>query len=226
MKGLLLIVLLLIVVIVVISKGFIRFSNILSGQVTFLIIGIYVLLGFSSFVYLALANEQHIEAMPRALENEHVQQNEQILAHLREGKLDQIDSSFVSASYVVEAQSTELSFTPNEENVLTAFIQYRDDLESNEIRVTAYKNFISYNGYDMTDFSPKLNVEIIDNILYITSGYKNLKIANVTGQLSILEDGIHKSRGIYATAFNQVVFIEVPNHITIHDDFDSLIIVK
>jgi len=226
MTGLFLIVLLLVVIMVIISKGFIRFSNILSRQMTFLIIGIYVLLGFSSFVYLVLAKNQHIESMPKAIEDERFQHNEQIHAHLREGKLDQIGSSFVSASYVVEAQSTELKFTTNYGDDLTAFIQYRDDLDSDEIRVTAYKNFISYNGYDMTNFSPKLNVEIIDNIFYITSGYKNLKISNVTGQLSILDHGIHKSKGEYAIGFNQVVFIEVPNHITIHDDFDSLITVK
>ena len=225
MTGLFLIVLLLIVVMVVIRKGFIRFSNIFSGQMTFLIIGIYVLLGISSFVYLVLAKDQHIEPIPRALEDERVQQSDQMLAHLSEGKMDQIDSSYVLATYVVEAQSTELSFRQNEEDALTAFIQYRDDLDSNEIRVTAYKNFFSYNGFDLTDVSPKLNVDIVDNIFYITSSYKNLKIANVKGQLSVVEDGIHKSRGLYATGFNQVVFIEVPNHITIRDD-DSLIIVK
>jgi PRTRC genetic system protein C len=225
MIGLFLIVLLLIGVMVVISKGFTRFSTIFSGQMTFIIVGIYVLLGFSSFVYLVIAKGQHIEAIPKALEGEHSQQNEQMLAHLSEGKMDQIDSSYVLATYVVEAQSTELSFRQNEEDALTAFIQYRDDLDSNEIRVTAYKNFFSYNGFDLTDVSPKLNVDIVDNIFYITSSYKNLKIANVKGQLSVVEDGIHKSRGLYATGFNQVVFIEVPNHITIRDD-DSLIIVK
>ena len=226
MTGLFLIVLLLVVILVIISKGFIRFSNILSRQMTFLIIGIYVLLGFSSFVYLVLAKNQHIELMPKEIEDERFQHNEQMLAHLKEGKLNQIDSSYVIATYVVEAQSTELKFTPNYENDITAFIQYRDDLDLNEIRVTAYKNFFSYNGYDMTDVSPNLNVEIVDNIFYITSGYKNLKVANVMGQLSILEDSIHKSTGEYAIGFNQVVFIEVPNHITIHDDFDSLITVK
>ena len=93
MTGLFLIVLLLVVILVIISKGFIRFSNIFSRQMTFLIIGIYVLLGFSSFVYLVLAKNQHIELMPKAIEDERFQHNEQIHAHLREEKLNQINSS-------------------------------------------------------------------------------------------------------------------------------------
>lgn len=219
MIGPLFIVLLIVLVMVVVSKGFIRFSNLLSGQLTFLIIGIYALLGLCSFVYLASAKEQHIEPMSRALEDKRSIQSEQMDAYI-EGNMDKIDPSYILATYVVEAQSTELFFRPNEENDLMAYIKYRDDLDSNEIRVTVYKNFLNYNGYDI-DVNSKLNVAIVNDIFYITSGYQNLKIANVMGQLSLVEQGFSKSS--YSVGRFPVVLIEVPNHITIHDDYDTLI---
>ena len=221
--GILLIVLIIIIVMVVVSKGFIRFSNLLSGQLTFLIIGIYALLGLCSFVYLASAKEQHIEPMSKALEDKPSIQSEQMEAYIREGNLDKIDPSYILATYVVEAQSTELFFIPNEENDLMTYVKYRDDLNSNEIRVTVYKNFFNYNGYDI-DVNSKLNVEIVNDRLYITSGRKNLKIANVMGQLSLVEQGFSSSG--YSVGRFPVVLIEVPNHITIHDDYDTLILVK
>lgn len=223
MIGLLLIVLLIMIVMVVVSKGFIRFSKLLSAQLTFLIIGIYALLGLCSFVYLASAKEQHIEPMSRALEDKRDLQSEQMYAYISEGNIDKIDPSYILETYVVEAQSTELFFRPDEENDLMVYIKYRDDLDSNEIRVTVYKNFLNYNGYDI-NVNSKLNVAIVNDIFYITSGYQNLKIANVMGQLSLIEQGF--SRSSYSVGRFPVVLIEVPNHITIHDEYDSLITIQ
>ena len=219
MIGLLFIVFIMIVMFVV-TKGFIRFSKLLSAQLTFLIIGIYALLGLCSFVYLASAKEQHIEPMSKALEDKRFIQSEQMDSDIREGDMDKIDPSYILATYVVEAQSTELFYRPNEENDLIAYIKYRDDLDSNEIRVTVYKNFLNYNGYDI-DVNSNFNVAIVNDIFYITSGYQNLKIANVMGQLSLIEQGFSSSG--YSIAGFPIVLIEVPNHITIHDEYDSLI---
>ena len=221
--GLLFIVLIIIIVMVVVSKGFIRFGNLLSGKLTFLIIGIYALLGLCSFVYLASAKEQHIEPMSKALEDKRSIQSEQMDAYISEGNMDKIDPSYILATYVVEAQSTELFFRPNEENDLIFYIKYRDDLNSNEIRVTVYKNFLNYNGYDIA-VNSKLYVAIVNDIFYVTSGYQNLKIANVMGQLSLVEQGF--SRSGYSVGRFPVVLIEVPNHITIHDEYNTLILVK
>lgn len=222
MIGLLFIVFIMIVMFVV-TKGFIRFSKLLSAQLTFLIIGIYALLGLCSFVYLASAKEQHIEPMSKALEDKRFIQSEQMDSDIREGDMDKIDPSYILATYVVEAQSTELFYRPNEENDLIAYIKYRDDLDSNEIRVTIYKNFLNYNGYDI-DVNSNFNVAIVNDIFYITSGYQNLKIANVMGQLSLIEQGFSSSG--YSIAGFPIVLIEVPNHITIHDEYDSLITIQ
>lgn len=222
MIGLLFIVFIMIVMFVV-TKGFIRFSKLLSAQLTFLIIGIYALLGLCSFVYLASAKEQHIEPMSKALEDKRFIQSEQMDSDIREGDMDKIDPSYILATYVVEAQSTELFYRPNEENDLIAYIKYRDDLDSNEIRVTVYKNFLNYNGYDI-DVNSNFNVAIVNDIFYITSGYQNLKIANVMGQLSLIEQGFSSSG--YSIAGFPIVLIEVPNHITIHDEYDSLITIQ
>lgn len=222
MTGLL--ILLLIVLMAIVSR-FTRFIDIFSGKLTICIIGIYMSFGVVAFSYLVFAKDQHIVAMEKSEVDELLLQNEQFYKLLNEGNITEIDASDVLATYVLETEYKELTYQL-QEDAIPAFIQYRDDLDPNEIRVTTYKNFFNLNGYNMTDVDRNWNISIVGQTLSIIPSYKSLKVLNVTGHVSFLEHDSDESLDFYTTRGNPAVFLEVPTSITIHDENDTLIVVK
>lgn len=169
---------------------------------------LYCIVGIVAFLLLQIGPIERVEKL--ITEHELLikdEETENLLKLLYEGQTEQIAAQYVIDTQSVVATDDELYIRTNN-NTVRGVISYRNDNQSDEIIATIYRVTSIFNGYDITAYMNPVNIDVVDNLLYVTSQQKQLNILNVYGEMVHLTN--KEINGYYGLNGQHVVHISVP----------------
>lgn len=94
-------------------------------------------------------------------------------------------------------------------------IAYRDDPQSNDIVMTTFHRASSVDGYSISSFMPPVNLDFVDEQLYVTAQVLRLSIYEPRAKITKLLGEEQFNDGYYAQNGQHLVHLSVPSHIEI-----------